>query len=45
MRALGAFPIAGTDQNLAVLTALLTMKFVNRHVGILTNLVESSSWS
>lgn len=30
-RAFGAFPVAGTHQQLAVLLALGTMKLVNRH--------------
>ena len=31
VRALRSLPVGGTDQNLAVLLALLAMKFVNRH--------------
>jgi hypothetical protein len=31
MRALSSLPLTGTDENLAVLLALVAMKLVNRH--------------
>jgi hypothetical protein len=41
MGAFGAFPIAGANQNFAVLTALFAMKFVNRHACILRERVAN----
>jgi hypothetical protein len=42
VRAFRALPVAGADQDLAVLLTLLTMKFVKRHDGRVTNVAESS---
>ena len=43
MRALGPFPLAGTDQDLAVLLALVAMKLVNRHGDRIIVCYETSS--
>src|SRR6476646_6712937 len=43
MRALGALPVAGPDQQLAVFFALLAMELVNRHKQTLSNPRHNSS--
>ncbi len=43
MRALCPFPVFGTNQELAVALAFLTMKFINRHELSITGWIEISS--
>ena len=45
MRALGPFPIAGADEDFAVVFAFFAMKFVNRHTWKITGATEISSES